>query len=224
MPTFSTLFTPPSTPTDFTLTADILLSRVAMSWTATALGVDFASYTISRSIDNGPWQVIAIITTEAIVTFDDFEAPLNSSLQYRLTVTNTTGLESLPAEGAATLESRGWWLVTPGDPEQTFELRVVVDYDDRAPLEEERFMPLGRSKKLVVIGELMGVEGSIDVDLSREDAAIVGQIRDAALYAGTYVMIKSPFGDVYRSQIGTVERKRGVAGRQRVSFDFVEVA
>ena len=224
MPTFSTLFTPPATPSGFDLTADVIASRVSLEWTATALGVDFANYTISRSVEGGPFVVLATIAIEGTTSFDDYEAPLNRSLQYRLTVTNTTGLESDPAEGAATLESNGWYLVTAGDPDNTFELRVVVGYNDKQPLEEERFTPLGRSKKLVVMGELLGIEGGIDVDLSRADADAVHMIREASMHSGEFVLIKSPFGDVYRSHIGTVERRRTVAGRQRVSFDFVEVA
>jgi hypothetical protein len=224
MPTFSTLFTPPAAPAAFDLEAEVETSRVALSWTATALGVDFAYYTISRAVENGPFVVLATITTESTTTFDDFEAPLNHSLQYRLTVTNAIELTSLPAEGAATLESLGWWLVTASDPDQTFELAVVVGYRDEQPLEEERFVALGRSKKLVVMGELLGIEGGIDVDLSREQADVVQMIRMASMHSGEFVLIKSPFGEVFRSHIGTVERRRTVAGRQRVSFDFVEVA
>jgi hypothetical protein len=225
MPTFSTTFAPPSPPTDLALTADVPRSRVLIEWTATALGVDFSYYTVFRSTDAGAtWIAIATLTPEAADEYSDFEAPLAAALLYRVTVTNTTGFESLPLEGGTELDVSTWWLVTPGDETRTFELRVVTGYDDVRPMQEDAYEPLGREKKLVIMGELLGHEGSIDVDLSREDAGLVEMIREASMHAGGYVLIKSPFGDVFRSHIGSARRTRQPAARQRITFDFVEIA
>lgn len=226
MPTFTTTFTPPAAPTELVITSNVASSKIELSWQPTLLGIDFARYSIYRSSDLGvTWREIGSNEAEADVEFDDYEAPLDVPLLYRVSVWNTTGFESdPPAEGSTELDVAAWWLVTPGNDQKTFELRVVTGYDDQQPLQEERYEPLGRDRKLVVMGELLGVEGKIDVDLSREDAALVQMIREASVQAGEYVLIKSPFGEVFRSHVGQVRRSRGTAARQRVTFEFVEVA
>lgn len=70
---------------------------VTVSWTATALGADFARYTVQRlhASEDG-WQDIAWITSESIEEFDDHEARLNTQESYRVLVVDTDGITSVP--------------------------------------------------------------------------------------------------------------------------------
>lgn len=225
MPTFSTEYAPPDPPTGLVIVADVPSSSVTVSWTATALGVDFAAYIGWRSRDGGvTWEEVARITVEGVTSFVDYEGPLNVPLQYGVSVMNTTYFESTRAQAGTELQAQTWWLVTPGDPSHTFALAVVSGFDDVTPMQDELFEPLGRNRKVVVMGEQLGSEGTLQVNVSREDAMLVDMVRQAQMHVGEYILLKNTFGEVFRSHIRSIRRRREVAGRQQLTIPYVEVA
>lgn len=69
-----------------------LIPYMAISWTATALGGIFVSYTIQRRDDIDPvWRTIATLTTEATASFDDYEARISIDTDYRIRATSDYG-------------------------------------------------------------------------------------------------------------------------------------
>jgi len=223
MATFSTNFAPPAPITGLAAFANVDASSVDLTWDATALGAGFRSYRIYRSPDGIAYSEVGIVLIEADSAFSDYEAPLDVPLWYQVTVWNADE-ESAPVDVTSELDVSAWWFVTPGDGSNTFELRTVVGYSDGAPLQQEDYEPLGRSRKLVVTGELLGNEGSLTVNLSREDAATVDRLRQRSIDdTNAFHLLKSPFGEVFRIRLRSIGRSRGGAGRQVVTLPFVEV-
>ena len=227
MPTFSTSFTPPGPPPDFTLTADTVASRVMLEWgvDGALAAPDFVAYNVYRSTDGGAtWVQVASIGVQATTTYDDYEAPLDVPLLYRVTQVSID-FEGDPAEGSTELDIHEWWVVTPGYSEQTFRLHVVDDYDDIVPVEQEEYTALGRRTKIQVQGEVLGTEGSIRVHVGPEHRGLRDLlVRALGRQANEYVLLKTPFGDVWRVRLGSIRRRRRPAGHSEITFPFTEVA
>lgn len=224
MPTFSSNFTPPASVTGLAAYANVPASSIDLTWDATALGANFRSYRVYRSLDGVTYAEIGLILIEADSLWSDYDAPLDTPLWYSVTVWNADE-ESAPTEVTSELDVSQWWFVTPGDAANTFELRTVVGYDDEQPLQQEDYSPLGRNRKLVVTGELLGNEGALTANLSREDAAIIERLRERSIDdTNEFHLLKSPFGEVFRIRLRGISRSRGGAGRQVVRIPFVEVA
>lgn len=222
MPTFTATFTPPAAVTNLSATADVPTSSVTLVWDPSA-DPAFALYRVFRTLGGvrSLLREISILNPGPLV---DYDAPLQTSVTYDVVVVNLDGIESDPAAVETQLESGGWWIVSPGSPERTFELTYVSGYDDVAPLEDEKFRALGRSRTIVVQGELMGVEGSIRVRVPSWAWSLVPKLRDMSrLSEREFVLLKSPFGEVYRVALGSISRTRAGAGWQEISVPYVEV-
>jgi len=223
MPAFVTVFTPPDAVTGLAAFANVAASSVDLTWDATALGVNFGSYRIERSLDGVTYAEIGSILVEADSEYSDYTAPLDTPLWYRVTVWNLD-TEGLPSDATSELDVSQWWFCTPGDPSNTFEIRTVVGYEDGNPLQQEDYEPLGRNRKLVVTGELLGNEGSLTANLSREDATIIERLRQRSIDdTNSFHLLKSPFGEIFRVRLRSIRRTRGSAGRQVITIPFVEV-
>lgn len=224
MPTFSTNFAPPATPTGLTIEAVIETSSVELVWTPTSLGVDFGGYRVYRSVAGAAYEEIAFLSTEANASFIDYEAPLDVTLSYQVTVSNLD-FESAPAQGTTELDEKAWYIVTPAQSLYTFRLRYVQGFRELEHLQRERFGPLGRRFPIIVTGELEASAGHIELEVHPPDAFIIERIRAIARLDVPYVVLKTPFGDAYRVKIDPDERTRaGVAGIQNFGFGFDEVA
>ena len=80
-----------------------------LSWSATALGANFAAYEIFRN-DTGSYVQIASITSEATTSFKDYEAKRNTNAQYEIRVHRTDGAVSdlsTPTSGVIALMPTG---------------------------------------------------------------------------------------------------------------------
>ena len=224
MPTFSTTFTPPAPPSALTAFADVPASAIRLDWTSTALGGDFRNYRVSRSLDAGvTFAVIAVITTEATSQYDDYTAPLDLPLTYRVTVSNLD-FESAPAVASSELDVAQWWIVRPGDASLTFRLTYVDDHQKRRSKPQELYRALGRSRPIVVSGDQQGWEGTVRATVPHAYRAMVDRLVAAAALPDEYVLLKSPFGEVFAVQLGDIDVARGTAGSQTVTFPFTSVA
>jgi hypothetical protein len=226
MPTFSTDFVPPDPVTGLTLTADIPSSAMLLEWDATTLGGAFVDYRVYRSTDAGAsFELIGVIAIESESAFADYEAPLNVPIVYRVTV-STTDFESDPVEAGSGFNLDEWWLADPtGDVSRTFHLAYVTGWASRSPLERELYTALGRPKRIAVRGERLGEEGTVDIEAYPDNAAALwALLKDAQLHPTEYVLLKSPFGEVYRVTLGDIDRSRLGAGAQAITVPFVQIA
>lgn len=225
MPTFATVFTSPGPPTDLVATSYLATSRIELSWAPSALGVDFDGYRIYRSIDGGvTYAEIGSVNVEATATYVDYEAPMDVPVLYGITVSNPD-FESTKGLVSSQLDEHAWYLATPGMPTYTFRIQYVHGFRERERLQRQRLAPLGRRFPVIVTGELEASSGRVELEVHPPDAWLIRRIRELAVLDVPYVLLKTPFGDVYRVKLDPDERERtGVAGIQNFGFAYDAVA
>lgn len=223
MPTFSVLLTPPADVLNPSLTADVDTSSVTLEWDPST-DPNFARYIIRRTIGNET-EELASITDIGTSEFVDYTAPLNSIVTYTIIVENTDDVESAGVALDGVLgDLNGYWLVLAGDAARTFRVLHVSGFDETEPIDEERYRPLGRDRVLVEQGERTGSEGTVSAKIFPTNADLIPRIRDMSdLGEAAGVMLKTPFGDVFRVALGPLRRSRGQAGIQQISFTYTEV-
>ena len=225
MPLFTTHFVPPPILEGLTATA-VGGAAVVLEWFPTTLAAeDFVDYRVYRSLtgEATDYTLLAVHTDAAEVTFADYAAPLDRPVFYRVTQSNLD-YESDPAEVETALEGCAWWLVTPGAPEASFEVPNVTGLESEWPLPSEEFTPLGRSRKLVESGLLLGEEGTATAHLEPEHhPAVLDLLRAAAAGTSAGLLLKTPYGEVFAVAVGTIARTRLPGGAQEVTFRYVEV-
>ena len=225
MPTFTTAFEPPPTIEGLTASAETA-AAVILEWSPTTLAeVDFVAYQVYRSTTGqaDDYELLATISDRAQATYIDYEAPIDVPLYYRLTQLSHDG-ESEPAETTSRLDVCEFWLVTVGAVGESFELPNVTDYASSWPLQSTEHEPLGRPYKLIETGQQLGEEGSLTCVLLPEDAPVLARLRSAVAGIDAELLLKTPYGEVFEVDLGTIERERQQGGRQRVTFRFVQVA
>lgn len=223
MPVFTTAFVPPPPVDGLTATA-VGGALVRLDWDPSSLSPeDFVSYTVLRSLTGEDYVPLGTINDAAASSWEDYSAPLDRTLYYRVVQSNLD-YASDPADVTTALEGCAFWLVTPGAAASSFELPDVTDYDSEWPLQSTEHEPIGRPLKLVETGLLLGEQGTITTHLSPvHDPGILNLLRAAASGSSTEVLLKTPYGEVFRVSLGTIERKRSPGGFQDVSFRFVAV-
>lgn len=220
--TWTTAFTTPAALASLTATPDLDSSAIVLSWPASALGALFWRYYVyRRNADTGEFERIGSVDVEANATFTDAEAPHGVSVEYAVTVSNGWA-ESDSVTGAALVDLK-WWIVNPLDPGLTFELRYVESFSDRLPYEQDSFEPLDRPTPLVVSGQQLPSTGTLSVKLLPADAGLRSLVRRATL-VDPWIVLKTPFGDVYRVKFGDIGRDRGQAGNQQLNLAYRTVA
>lgn len=223
MPTFLVDLIPAAEVTDPSVTADVETSSVTLSWTP-SVGPNLFSTIVRRTIGNVT-EELAVLTDAGAGGFVDYAAPLNTTVTYEIVTVNTDGVESEGVELDAVLDDlNGYWLVLAGDASRTFRVQHVGGFDETEPIDDERHRPLGRSRVLVQQGERTGSEGSITAKIFPADADVIPRIRELSdLGDVAEVLLKTPFGDVFRVALGEVRRSRLVAGIQSITFGYVEI-
>ena len=222
MPIFTTTFAPPAAVIGLALTANVSESSVDGSWEPTS-EPDFVEYRVFRVV-GGVRAQIATLSPNTNSSFRDYMVPLGVEVTYQVIVVDSDALESDPAEASTVMDTTRWWIVHPGAPEYTFELRYIVGASETEPVESESFRPIGRDRKLVVQGEHFGAEGELSAQVFSADAWMIPRLRtmsDLAITSSLY--LKSPFGQVYGVTIGSITRDWLQAGVQRVRFPFTEI-
>ena len=224
MPTFSTAFEPPAPLEGLTATA-VGGAYVEVSWSPSELSAeDFVAYMVERSVDGGAtWLTLATIADQATTLYQDYSAPLDRPLVYRVSQSNLD-YASAPVEVTTALEGCAWWLVTPGALEASFEIPNVVAYESEWPLQSLEHQPIGRPLKLIETGLLLGEEGNLSAHLTAEhDPEVLNLLRAISAGASSAPLLKTPFGEVFAVVVGSIRRTRLVGGAQSVSFRFVSV-
>lgn len=224
MPSFVTAFTPPAPPSGFVIESDLPASAVHLAWDPSDVPqVDFGGFRVYRSEDGGlSWTLLTVLATTTDTEYDDFEAPLNVSLIYRLTQSNLD-FESDAEEGGALLESLAWWVVTPGDASLTFPITRQTGANLTSPKVDEVFSPIGRPTK-VAVGDVVQTEGgTLSWRVMPDDTQSIRLWKTAQARMDAPLIMKSTDGTVHRVLFGNISRSFERSGMQNlnVSFDGV---
>jgi len=223
MPLFTTAFTPPPPIDGLTVTASG--AGVELSWNPTTLSaVDFVSYNVDRSVDGGSFVRLATLRDPASTEFADYAAPLGVRLTYRLTQ-SSLDYDSDPVDVDTLVDACEFWLVLATTGEQVgFEIPNVTAMSTTWPLQMTEHEPLGRTRKLVETGELLGAESLVRALLLADQADVARLIRQvAARRTSDEVLWKTPYGDVQAVALGSIASERGVDGRQTITFRTIDI-
>jgi len=223
VPLFTVSFVPPAALTGLAVSV-VDPAAILLEWDPSTIAPgDFRYYQVARSIAGGEYVLLATLPNQADTTYTDYAAPIGPDLAYRVTQSNLDET-SAPQEANVTMDQCAWWLVTPGAPDASFEVPNVTGLESSWPLQSEEHEPIGRSRKLVETGLLLGEEGTATAYLEPEhDPAILNLLRGAARGTSTEVLLKSPYGEVFAVSVGTIKRTRRPGGAQEVEFRYVEV-
>lgn len=231
--TFTTTFAQPAAPTGLTVTTDPDSSSALLTWTGPiGANQEWRVYRRATSGDvvrigpNGAtWEAGDGAITTAGLT--DYHVPEGVEVEYLLTA--HSGSASSEGESAATsatgsLYAGRWMNVVPMQPANTFEL-AVTSMTETPELQLEETEVLDRSTIHTAIGELLEPRLSFAVFIPREDLGNVAKLRaishDATL---EYSILKSPTGDVWRIQYGTIPRSFAGGGNSELPITATVVS
>lgn len=226
MPLFLTSFTPPPPVTGLEIEADLTTSAVRLTWAPTAVPeVDFGGYRVYRSTDNGiTWVLLTLLQDVNGVTYEDFEAPLNTTLFYRVTQSNLD-FESDPEEASTLLESKMWWVVSPDDQTLTFPIPKVNKATAVSPKVQDIFSPLGRKGK-VAVGDVVQVEsGEIGFLVMPDNPGMVNLLHRVQAHMDASLLLKAPDTSIFYVQVGDISRSfTMIEGLQELTLPFIGVS
>lgn len=212
--TFTTTFSQPSAPTGVTVTTDEDASSATIAW-ATALGSAY-EFRVYRRITGGILTRISpngktwaegdpIVTASPLV---DYHVPENVGVEYLVSVHSGSASgegESATTSGSGSITLDRYMNVIPGVPSRTFEIRYVRGFRATPVLQEERTEIIERTTMHVSLGELLEPEITFDLWLDRGDRDILDNLRAISVDdALPYAILKTPRGDVWRVQYGTI--------------------
>ncbi|MBA3403960.1 MAG: hypothetical protein H0U13_04605 [Gemmatimonadaceae bacterium] len=226
MPTFQTIFVPPSLPSGLELDADLDLSRVRLTWDASAIAqIDFAGFRIYRSLDNGlTFSLLTVLTLVTDVSYDDFEAPLNLPILYKLTQSNID-FESGPIDGSASLDSLMWWVVVPNDTTLTFPIAKVRGAQMTSPKTQDIFSPIGRATRIAVGDVVHSETGTLTFLAMPDNPGMIGLLKSIQARMDGGIILKAPDGVTHTVQYGDMTRSfTSIGGLQEVTIPFTGVS
>lgn len=222
MPLFSTDFAPPPALASLTLYANNATTAVELEWSPSALAPeDFGGYYVYRQLGTDDYELIASFTEQSAVEYTDFTAPLNTSVVYRVTQHNLD-FESAPVQGATSLSSRYWWVVTPEDLSTTFAIQKIRSVSLTSPKVQEAYRPIGRSTQIVIGDSVFTEDGAISFLVTPENPATVAMMKKVQAKMQGTLLLKSSDGDVHRVRFGDVSRSyTNIPGIQELSVPFL---
>lgn len=222
MPQWTTSFgTPPAT-TGLSAVADPSSSSIVLTWDTTALAPAlFWRYFIYRRNAEGAYVRIGEVADAAPATYRDTEAPHGINAEYLVTVSN--GFAEGEADTGATVLDLRWWIIHPTDPGLTFELRYVESFTEGWAYPQQEFAALGREYPLVVSDQQLAPSGQLRLQIMPADRGLFTLLRRAAR-TDPWVVLKDPFGDVYRVKLGDIGRDTGPVGVRPTTVSYRTVA
>jgi hypothetical protein len=233
--TFTTSFSQPSAPTGVTVTTDVDTSTALVSW-STALGANYefrvyrrtSGGEVTRISANGEtWREGDDPITASPLT--DFHVPEGVTVEYLVSVhsgsASSEGESDTTSANGALVTDR-WVNVVSERPDYTFEVRYVQPGASETPeLQVEKTEAIGRSTLHVSVGELLEPELNLSIFIDREDRETIDKLRAISTDKTIpYSILKSPRGDVWRVQYGTVPRVFDEAGLTSTSISATVIA
>lgn len=226
MPTFTTSFAPPPAVSGLAIEADLDFSRVVLTWDVSPTAdVDFGGYRVYRSLDNGvTFTLLTLIAEKTSVTYSDYEAPLNTSLLYRVTQANLD-FESDPVDAATDMTSLQWWVVVPDDSSLTFPIPKVTSASLTSPKVQEFYSPIGRPTRVAVGDVVLTEEGQLSFIVMPDNTGMIALLKRVQARMDGGILLKSPDGTVHTVQYGDMSRNfTNITGLQEVSIPFTGVS
>lgn len=226
MPLFTTSFAPPPEVGNLEIEVDLTFSRVVLTWDVSPTAeIDFGGYRVYRSSDNGvTWILLAVISGINTVTYEDFEAPLNQSLLYRVTQSNLD-FESDPVEAGADMASTMWWVVVPDDSSLTFPIPKVRGASLTSPKVQDFYTPIGRPTRVAVGDVVLTETGELSFLAMPDNPGMVALLKRVQARMDGAIILKAPDGGVHRVQYGDMIRTfTNIPGMQEITIPFVGVS
>lgn len=233
--TFTIDLAPPPTPTVTTAWVEAQNRTLVTITGASATGYDSQSFEVQRSDDSGlTWSAVrdgSTLTPNAsfVAELYDYEAPRSQSVAYRArsiallasdvvaSVWSTSALVSITQDGK-------WWFKAVDKPAlNTSAVRVLTGLDEEQPEDLGVFRPIGRTRAVVIAGNLYGKDGSYRVvTLTPEEWATIYTIIS---HQGT-LLVQDPFGS--QKYIRIISRAFNTTGassapRREATIGYVEV-
>ena len=224
-------WTAPAAPANFSAATDPDNSTVILRWDQSALDpADFSFYAVYRRVvGEETWTPYATITTQSTTEYIDQFAANGVTYDYKVTqfqkVPGDVDLESEEESIASALLDVDVWFVVGADgaADHCFELPVANE-GHQQPVQQEVFEPLGSRRKKTARGNVLGNEGTLDVNFTSDE-------REAAKRRLTYLaetqgphILKSPFGDVWLVEFAGPVYKYAPGGHVAVTIAWIEVA
>jgi len=152
-------------------------------------------------------------------TYIDISAPINGLYHYRVDAYRTDNVDTYISNDVAT--SGDDWVICS---ESSLLPCVITDMSFDISRGSQALEPLGRSKQVIGTAQTpFGAGGSVSIHLLDEE-------RDGALYtllkmaeSGETAYIKSPWGEVFATVIGTPNTSWRTGGTAILTLSFVEV-
>lgn len=210
-------------------TAESALGRVKLD--VTPSGATGAYLVLEYSDDNVNWRrhragdKVAYPAGPAAMTVYDYELPSDAIRYYRAKSTDISATAtSLPSPvRTATLDLDRWWLKDPLEP--ALNRTVYLEGEDFSfvlPEDVGVFAPLGRSRKLVVSGQIRGAEfGGTFFVRGQADYEALADLRRKQ----RTLLLQNPIGEQWYLRFTTWEVRRSGIGINvwRIGFAAVEV-
>jgi hypothetical protein len=231
--TFTTTFTQPATPTGLAVAIDVDKSAANLSWTG-PLGA-LEEWRVYRKPTGG--DVTRISATGK--TWADGDASITSpalndqhlpeGVQVEYLVSAHSGSASSEGESATTsstgqLLAGRWVNVIPGATQDALEL-IPTDFTETPDLQIEETEIIDRDTLHVARGVLLQPRLSFTLFVSADELATIAKLRavseDPTL---EYSILKSPTGDVWRVQYGTIPRNFAGHGNSSASITATVVS
>lgn len=231
--TFTTTFSQPATPTGLVVTTDVDSSSALLVWTG-PLGANQEWRVYRRATEGNVIRIGANgktwvdgdtpITTASLT---DYHVPEGVQVEYLLTA--HSGSASSEGESGSTSASgqllAGRWVnVIPGAPDRTFEL-VPDGFTETPDLQLEETEIIDRETIHTSIGKLLQARLAFSLFISYDELATIGKLRAISIDTTIpYAIIKSPTGEVWRVQYGTIPRVYAQGGHSRTSITATVVS
>lgn len=141
-------------------------------------------------------------------TLYDYEAPSGTARTYRVRITDAadTVTSAASSTSAATQTLTGWWLKDPLYP--TLNTAVSLRQDElslEVPQTSKTVEPLGRTRKLVLLGDVRGAEFKATLLAASASAkATLESMRDNS----RTLLLQSPYGDQWYVRVAKWAPKR----------------
>lgn len=231
--TFTSSFSQPATPTGLTVTTDVDSSSALLTWTG-PIGTleEWRVYrrategnVVRISANGATWEAGDAPITSPTLT--DYHVPEGVQVEYLLSA--HSGSASSEGESATTsatgqLLAGRWVNVVPARADWTFEL-VPDSFTETPELQLEATEILDRSTIHTSLGELLEPRLSFSLFVPFDDLGNIPKLRAISRDEGLeYAILKSPTGEVWRVQYGTIPRSYAQGGNSKVDVTATVVS
>jgi len=193
------------------------------------------TFKLQRSYDAGAtWESVPLCSsislpaTTQTATFSDYTSKPNTAVVYRAQVTSVVGTISLTSVWSATSSSAtsvitAFWLKNPANATQNITINIAGDFDLESEETQGLFKPLGRTRAIVVSGDIYGEAFDLPIALYTEASWLAIEVIRGAQVT---LLLQSDMTKQWWVRLGPVRRARLVnrADRKLTPYRQVQVS